>query len=68
MAKGALEGNLVIAGGLALADRARVAKERVEGFFRGASEKVTAALAIGSDERSGTSGRSRTSTLIRFRR
>ena len=51
VAKGALESNLVIAGGLALADRARVAKERVEGFFRGASEKVTAALAIGSDER-----------------
>ena len=49
--KGALESNLVIAVGLAVADRARIAKERVKGFFRGASEKVTAALAIDGDER-----------------
>ena len=51
VAKGALESNLVIAGGVAVANRARVAKERVKGFFRGVSEKVTAALAIDSDER-----------------
>ena len=51
VAKGALESNLVIAGGFAVANRARVAKERVKGFFRGVSEKVTAALAIDSDER-----------------
>ena len=63
VAKGALESNLVIAGGFAAWERVQTAKERIKRLFSGASEKVTAPLAIDSDER-----RSRTSTLIRFRR
>ena len=53
MAKGALESNLVIAVGFAVADRVRTAKERVKSFFHGVGEKVTdarAALAINGDE------------------